>query len=418
LMDLMDAVGHGFSAVQLLWDYNGVEQYIKGAEHKPQSAFRLRSNCPPPATRTDLRLIDDTSTGFSQGAELWPFGWAVHIHRTRSGFLGCAGLYRTLAWPYIFKHFSTRDFAEFLEVYGLPMKIGTYPNGSTNTQKREYLRSLLQLGHNAAGIFPEGMMIDFKEAVGGQPDGFLKMMEYMDKAISKAILGQTLTAGGDNGGSYALGMVHREVQIDLLKSDVKQLQSTITRDIIYPLLAVNGYITNMAECPSFEFVVPESEDLKGLTDAIPKLANAGVKIPTRWVYKKFNIPVPEAGEEVLEKSATGFGAGGFGKPAALSAAQQLTGKPLQTALRAQAAPVDAATELANAMQAQSADAMGVMMAQIQDVVANASSLLDLQDKLLRLYGDMDATALSDVMAIGFASANLRGRFEVKTETAQ
>jgi phage gp29-like protein len=276
------------------------------------------------------------------------------------------------------------------------------------------------------------MALDLKEAATGSSDGFLAMMEYMDKAISKAVLGQTLSAGGDSGGSYALGMVHREVQRDLLVSDAKQLQGTITRDIIYPLLAINGLISSMAECPAFEFQLQDSQDLKGMADILPKLVGVGMQVPTAWVHQTFGIPAPAAGEAVLEKPAV---QPAFNKPAlsgqfnaaAASAAAAGVGTPMQTAFAARrtalqtaltAAPtLTTADALVDGMVAQTQPAMDALFNEISAVVAAAGSLIEVQSGLLRLYGGLDPTALTDALALGFELAALRGMSEVLDEAA-
>ena len=74
---------------------------------------------------SELRLRD----GSHAGVAFQPFGWIVHQSRSRTGYGGATGLVRTLIWPFIFKNYSVRDLAEFLEVYGLPMKVGKYPSG-------------------------------------------------------------------------------------------------------------------------------------------------------------------------------------------------------------------------------------------------------------------------------------------------
>ncbi|WP_308197178.1 phage portal protein family protein, partial [Achromobacter xylosoxidans] len=40
----------------------------------------------------------------------------------RSGYIARTGLFRVLAWPWLFKNFAVRDLAEFLEIYGLPLR--------------------------------------------------------------------------------------------------------------------------------------------------------------------------------------------------------------------------------------------------------------------------------------------------------
>jgi phage gp29-like protein len=425
VLDLMDAVGHGFSALELEWAKAGSTWQIKAARHKPQSMFMLASDFAPPGERGDLRLVDQSiRANGDQGAPLWPLGWVVHIHRAKSGYLGRSGLYRSLIWAYVLKHFAIKDLAELLETYGLPIRSANYPTNATPQQKSALLRSLLSMGHNGVGIFPEGMSIELHDAIGGQTDGFMKMAEYMDGMMSKAVNGQTLSSGGDKGGSYALGMVHREVQMDILKSDAKQLAGTITRDIVFPLLMLNSGLQDMQDCPRFEYVLKDSEDLSALAEVIPKLVNAGVQVPESYVLRKFNIPAIEGDERVLEKSAapSPFG-GGLSAPAAPAALAQGAGRPLQAGkgLRlqalAKAEPIedDTPAKLVEQLDKEMGKPMVAMMADIQAVVDRAVSLEALRDDLLALYGGMQPDALGKVMEAGFAVAALRGISEVKDE---
>lgn len=38
-------------------------------------------------------------------------------------------------WTYLFKNIAARDLAEFLEIYGLPTRVGTYSDGASEEEK-------------------------------------------------------------------------------------------------------------------------------------------------------------------------------------------------------------------------------------------------------------------------------------------
>src|SRR5690606_4506328 len=153
--------------------------------------------------------------------------------------------------------------AEMLEIYGLPIRIGTYPRNAGDKEKATLLRALVSLGHNAAGIIPEGMMIDFKEAAKGDKTPFETMIDWCERTQSKAILGATLTSQTDSGsGAYALGQVHQDVMWDLTISDCRQVSGTLTRALVWPLVALNlPGITDPARAPRFCFDTELGEDL-------------------------------------------------------------------------------------------------------------------------------------------------------------
>lgn len=302
LMDMMDAVGHGFSALEIEWKLENGKYIPHNFIARPQSWFKLDKN--------DNLLLKTPSNAI--GEPLRPFGWVVHSHKSRSVQLARMGLFRTLAWLYMFKHYSVRDFAEFLELYGMPIRIGKYGAGATNEEKRTLLRALAQIGHNAAGIMPDSMTIELHNAAntgaGSGNNPFLQMVDWCEKSIARLILGQTLTSGADGKSSTnALGNVHNEVRRDLLVSDAKQVAQTITQQIILPYLQINVN-PNIAlhRVPYFEFDTKKYDDLSTFADAIPKLVGIGVQIPEKWTRDKLGIPEAQDGEVVLKAVQSDF----------------------------------------------------------------------------------------------------------------
>lgn len=299
IQDALDAIGHGFACLEIEWQMLGTEWLPKTITHRPQSWFQTDR-----ATRTELRYRD----GSMDGAQLWPFGWITHVHKAKSGYLSRAGLHRILAWPYLFKNYSLRDMAEFLEIYGIPIRLGKYFSGASEDEKNALMKALVSMGHNAAGIIPQEMAVEFVQvAANGSSTPFETMIAWAEKSESKVILGGTLTTQADGKTSTnALGNVHNEVRRDLMMSDARQLAGTLTRDLVYPLYALNvGGVDDIRRCPRLVFDMGEAEDLGLYADALPKLMSAGLLIPVSWAREKLRIPEPEGNEPVLQQQTAG-----------------------------------------------------------------------------------------------------------------
>lgn len=285
MLDALDGIGHGFAALEIEWELLGKLQYPCSFTHRPQRWFQTPSD-----NFDEIRLRD----GSMDGAELWPCGWLVHKHKAKSGYITRAGLHRVLSWPYLFKNYSVRDLAEFLEIYGLPMRLGKYPSGATPEEKMTLLRAVTQIGHAAAGIIPQGMTIDFEEAATGSHEPYQAMIDWCEKTQSKAILGGTLTSQADGKTSTnALGNVHNEVRHDLMESDARQLASTFTRELIIPWLILNKPGFDQRRPPRMVFNTQQPEDIKLYSEALPALVKIGFKIPADWAQNKLAIPQPE-----------------------------------------------------------------------------------------------------------------------------
>ena len=297
LFDLTDSVLKGFSALELDWQLIDKQWLPVSAEQRQSNWFQVN-----PDRRNELRLRD----GSYEGMPLRPFGWITHSARAKSGYVNRQGLVRVLAWPYLFKNYSVRDLAEFLEIYGLPIRLGKYPSGATEKEKATLLRAVMSIGHNAGGIIPQGMEIDFEKANNtANADTFMSMVGWCERCQSKAILGGTLTSQADGKSSTnALGNVHNEVRKELAESDARQLERTVTRDLVYPLYVLNGRsYQSPRRMPRFEFNFTEAADIAALSKALPGLVNAGVRIPLNWANQELQIPEPKEGEPVLGMQA-------------------------------------------------------------------------------------------------------------------
>ena len=294
MVDCLDGIGHGFSALEIEWTKNSNEILPKEIIWRPQSWFKINK-------KQELRLIDKQN---NDGAELWPDHWIIHKHKTKSGMLARSGLHRVLAWTFVFKHYAVSDLAEFLEIYGLPVRIGKYPEGTDAKARKTLLNAVASLGHNAAGIMPQNMSIELANAVNGSEKPFLAMYTVCERNQSKVILGGTLTSQADGKSSTnALGNIHNEVRHDILTSDAKQLAQTLTTQLIYPLLHLNFEGVDVGRLPYFEFDTRQLEDLTKLVDALDKAIDF-IDVGADWFYDKSGIPKPVEGDAILTRKST------------------------------------------------------------------------------------------------------------------
>lgn len=412
LFDMADGILKGFSNIEMAWEERDGLMVPTEFERMPQRSFMVN-----PDNQNELRLRDQSANG----AELRSLNWIQHRHKSKSGYVARANLIRVLAWPYLFKNYSVRDLAEFLEIYGIPARIGKYPIGADSTEKNSLLRAIMSIGHNAGGIIPKGMEIEFEKAASGQADPFELMISWCEKTESKIILGSTLTSQADGKSSTnALGNVHEVGRIELRNSDLRQLAATLTRDLVMPTYMFNGKsYKNSRRLMRFEFDIQESEDLEIYSDALPKLATAGMKIPLSWAHEKLQIPQPEKDEPVMvcDHAPVATQPTEINKAEKTKKPEQLSASSLKktmgfalTALKAidQKDPVDQQSEqLAAALSPH----LKSFASDIENLVNNASSLEVLQAKLLDLELPIDDMA--KVMQLALSSSEVMGMAEVE-----
>lgn len=414
LFDVTDAIGKGFSCCENEWHKPGKFWLPKTITHRPQSWFTVHRGY-----RQELRLRSNTTVDGIVGEPLQPFGWITHVHKAKSGYLERTAMFRQLVWPYLFKNYSVGDLAEFLEIYGIPVRIGKYPSGASEQEKMTLLRALVGIGHNAAGIIPSGMELDFLDAATGDPKAFELMLNWCERTQSKVILGGTLTSGADGKSSTnALGNVHNEVRKDLRDSDIRQICSTLTRDLLYSIAVLNGLAPDgMRRCPVFRLDVGETEDMTAYAEALPKLVDIGVQIPVQWAQEKLGIPQPEKGEPVLQATSPAIWRQGV---AAASGRPPFPGHLWGVAAAAGQIPVEQQVPSPQtAMQAQLAANVRAPAAawvdKIRELVAQATSLEQIRDGIAALDPNMSLDDYAAAMAEALAAAQLAGRYEVLQE---
>ena len=397
IFDATDAILKGFSAQEFTgWEQVEGLMLPKGLEWRDPAWFQTH-----PDDRNQLRLRDGTY----EGADLIPFGWVVHNAKSKSGYLARTGLIRTLVWPFLFKNYSVRDLAEFLEIYGLPVRLGKYPEGATDKEKTTLLNAVLSIGHNAGGIIPRGMEIDFQNAASGQADPFVLMMDWCERSMSKAILGGTLTSQADGKSSTnALGNVHNEVRMEVRDSDVSQLAATITRDLIYPLYALNGKsFQSTRRLPRFEFDTSEPEDVSQYADSLPKLVNIGFQIPVAWAHEKLQIPQGDGNEPVLKVAAPAMV-----PTATLSSSQS----PGWAVLSQQAQQKDKADVFSSKLSQASEPEITNWVNEIDALLGSVSSLEEFRDQLLTRYKNLPIDELATLMQRALVAAELAGMADI------
>lgn len=290
IMDLADAIGHGFAACEIEWTYDGGVHLPAAFHFRPQTWFQvLRED------RNVLRLRD----GSPEGEALWPLGWIVHTHRSRSGWLPRYGLFRTIAWTYLIRSFALDAEVRYIQIHGLPFRLGKYPPGSSAEDKAALHTALKTLGQDAAGIVPQGFEVLFETPANAHADLAGDLVSRCERGMSKAILGGTLTTQADGAASTnALGRVHDEVRRDLMISDAAQIAATLTKQLVAPLARLNGGPDAPRLAPYFRFDTRQPVDLSLYAQALPALAPV-MDISAKWAHEKLRIPQAETPEDVL-----------------------------------------------------------------------------------------------------------------------
>lgn len=288
--DLLDALGKGYSVVEIKWDTQGRLWQPAGFEWHDPRLFQFDRE-----TRKELRK---RALANYEGIPLEPYKFIRHIPRLKSGIPARNGLARLALWVFLLKSYSLKDWAAFLEVHGMPLRVGKFGPGASVDDKRVLLRAVRDLGADAAAIIPKEMEIEFVETKGFSEKPFEGFAVYLDKALSKAIIGQTMTADEGASGGLAQARVHETVRTDIKKADARQLEGALARDLVRPYVDLN--FGPRPRYPKLTIPVTEQEDIKTLSEALKNLIPVGLKVQMSEVRDRLGFADPEEGAELMQ----------------------------------------------------------------------------------------------------------------------
>jgi hypothetical protein len=191
------------------------------------------------------------------------------------------------------KRGNLSDWAQFNEIFGQPLRVGEYDPNMPG-QKEQMQEALKEAGAVAHMVIPTGAALKFVEAnKSGASDTYNVMDERMEAAISKLIMGQTMTT--ENGSSRSQAEVHERVANKIAMSDRK-----------FVLRYLNGALKNMLLAQGFteaahgEFQFVDEEELSKETMLKMDLdihSQVG-KLKKEYFSENYNVDFVDDSDEV------------------------------------------------------------------------------------------------------------------------
>ncbi|TDE40935.1 DUF935 domain-containing protein [Antarcticimicrobium sediminis] len=422
IFDILDALGKGYSFTEIIWERSEGQWMPSRLEWRDPRWFRFeRHNLATPL------LIDENG----QERPLDGFKFIFAAMKAKSGLVARSGLARVASWGWMFKAYTQRDWAIFTQTYGQPLRVGKFGAGASEADRDTLFRAVSNIAGDCAAIIPESMTIDFIEGgnIGAAHQLYLERSDWLDKQISKAVLGQTATTDAVTGG-LGSGKEHREVQEDIERADCIKLAAILNRDLIRPWVQLEYGPQKVY--PRLVIARPDEEDLAAFSTALAPLVERGLRVRQSEIRAKFGLSAPDDGDEILGPSPQSdpkpqVAPPGTGDISLQSAVKYpfntLSGRagPL-TALAAEGASAGrSASEapeelLSDRLAKEAAPHMEAMLGQIEAMMGAARSIEEFREMLLAGFPDLDADDLVQVMAQALTAADLGGRAAVEQES--
>ena len=207
------------------------------------------------------------------------------------------GLYLKAAPYQILKRGGLGDWALFVQVFGNPI-VDAMWDGFDEKQRLQLLDAINSLGAGGALVRPKGTeiaLLQSTQAANGDLQD--KLMTFLNKEISKSLLGSTETTESSSSSGYAQSKTHSEQDEQKNESDLNFTRRILNSRFI-TILASHGFNTKGGH-----FVIEgEQNELspKETFDMYIQMRKEGIHIDDEFFYEKYGLPKPKTKPKILE----------------------------------------------------------------------------------------------------------------------
>lgn len=385
--ELLQAILYGYSVVEVLWKVRpdgriGIGKLL--GKHPRRFVF---------TPERELRLL--TPQSMIDGEPVPARKFVVFTFGDSDNPYG-KGLGRRLWWPVWFKKNGIKFWMIFLDKFGMPTTVGKYPPGTLKEEQDRLLEAIDAIQTDTGIKIPDTMSIEFLEAARAGTVTHEALCEYMDRQISKAVLGQTASTEGTPG-KLGNETAQNEVRQDILEADADLLDTVLNETLVRWIVDYN--FAGVTDYPKIVTHAAARPDLKERIEIDSRLASdVGLPMGRQYFYETYGITEPAEGEELVKPAqkppAAPFGNGDRGKGAAFAEGARFT--PDQASLER--------------FIAKAAAAPSGIEQKIIASVEEAQSYDEAMTALLELYPELDARELADLLERALFNAELFGRY--------
>ena len=307
IYELLDAVARGIAVLEIDWTLENGKYVPAGTRRVPWSCLGFErpsqvSSLSSQVSSNGLRLFPDRDPENPKPFDRYPHKFLVGVYRAKSGHIAETAQLRALAHLWLGRMLGWEWMAHKAELFGLPLRWATYDPSAPQTQIDQISDMLRTMGTAAWGAFPQGTELQILNGntpgVAGKSEPTERLMALADRSCDLLFLGQTLTSEEGSSGSYALGNVHREVELDLYENYAAYVIDVINNQLIPSIVELNW--GNAEELPFLEVELdrPEKDYRRVERDKL-LFQEMGLPVSKQWLYDRHKVPTPGPHEDLF-----------------------------------------------------------------------------------------------------------------------
>ncbi|MBF0417531.1 MAG: DUF935 family protein [Magnetococcales bacterium] len=260
---MLYGIFYGYAVAECLWNRDGRQVILEALKVRKQRRFTF-----DPLGRP---LLVTSLEPNGQSLPMRKF-WHFHAGADNDDDPYGLGLAHWLYWPVFFKRNGMKLWLIFMDKFGMPTAMGSYPANATDEEKRRLLSALRAIQTDSGIIVPEGMKVELIESSRGGQVSYESFIDRMNAAIAKVTLSQTMTTDA-TGGQYKAD-VHKHVRNEVVKADADLICDSFNR-------SVGAWLTEWnfpeARPPKVWRRVSEDQDLRPIVERDRMLFEMGLR---------------------------------------------------------------------------------------------------------------------------------------------
>lgn len=288
IFDMLDAIAKGFSVNEIIWESKNNVWRPREYKFRYAGFFRYDN------LGEKLKLIDPYT---SELYDLPENKFIIHQPKNHSGAQILSGLAIPCLFYFMLKYYDITSWAAFIDRFGYPLRLGKYSPKATEDDINTLRRAVASIGSDFGAVIPESAILEIIESKTTQStsDTYEKLAQFVNKEISKLVLGQTMTS--EEGASYSQAQVHNEVRGDIAKSDIRQIMETLNSQLIVPYCKFN--FGELETYPKLELFKPDIDNIELIINAVANLSDKGLKVKASEIRAKLGLSEPAEDDEVV-----------------------------------------------------------------------------------------------------------------------
>jgi phage gp29-like protein len=190
---------------------------------------------------------------------------------------------------YVYEMLGRKDWAGFVEVFGIPDLFFVMPPGTTTDDLTIWQNVVESMFGDGKGLLPNGSSI---ETAGGDVRGsspFKEFVKFQREDVVLAGTGGQLTMLAESGTGTLAGGAHADVFERIAQREAREISEVFQQAIDLPLLKEK--FPNQPTLAWFEIAAEDVEDTKDVVNNIAALAQAGYVTEPDQVQEKTGLRV-------------------------------------------------------------------------------------------------------------------------------